>query len=163
MRRLIFFILLLAVIGGTSCLLVFGVPGGVLDAPPETAFELLKGVFESIKGGTWPWSSFNLYTIFIYGYVLFLLINAVLLLSLLVMALTTLFRFSKIYRFFATVWWHFLAALVFTGVNVYLMLDAGGNFMDHLKELPWQFYMPLGSAIVLAILGIILKKTERNI
>jgi cytochrome bd-type quinol oxidase subunit 2 len=60
------------------------------------------------------------------------------------------------------VWWYLFAALVFTGVNIYLMIDAGGNFADHVQAMPWLFHLPIGSAIILAILGLILKLTARK-
>jgi len=162
MRRFIFFILILLSIGATACLLILGIPGGVLDAPSLTSYQYIEVVFNMIKDGSWPWSSFNPTILFTYGYALFLFINAVLLLSLLVMALTTLFRFSKIYRFYSTVWWYLFAAIVFTGVNVYVVIDTGVNPLDFIKEF-WQFCIPLASAIVLIIVGLILKKTERNV
>jgi len=162
MRRIIFFILIVLVIGATSCLLVFGIPGGVLDAPEATSLESLEVVFNKVKDNSWQWSEFSTYTVFTYGYVFFLFISSVLLLTLLVMALTTLFKFSKIHRFYAVKWWYLFAALVFTGVNVYLMIDAGGNFLTQVQALAWQFYLPIGTAVVLVILGIILKVTARK-
>lgn len=162
MRRFLFFLLMLVAIAASVCLLVLGIPS-LLDAPAATAFDYLKSVFELVKSGNWQWETFNSATIFTYGYVLFLLVNAVLLLSLLVMALTTLFRLSKVYRFYSTVWWYFFAALVFTGVNAYAVISAGGDIMDNVLALPWQFFVPIGSAVVLAIIGIVFKVTERKV
>jgi len=161
MKRFIFFILMFLAIGASAWLLIIGIPG-VLDAPVATSIDFFKGVYEQVSTGSWPWGTINSSIIFAYGYFLYVLINAILVLSLLVMALTTLFRFKRVYRFYSIIWWYLFAALVFTGVNVYMMIDGGGNIAEVFQALPWQFYLPIGSAVVLAILGIIFKVTERK-
>jgi hypothetical protein len=156
MKRLIFFLLLVGVISCVSCLLLFD--GG------SSGLDVLKGAFESIKAGTWQWGSFNANAIYVYGLFVFFLINAVLLLSLLVMALTTLFHFNRVYRFYATMWWFLFSAIVFTGVYVYYLFEfarvGNVNVAELFKSVSWIVYTPLGSAIALVIIGMIFKKTE---
>jgi len=165
MRRLILFVLLFVAIGAIGGLLVVGIPWiGVemFEAPAATHYDYIVSVFNTIRAGNWPWQTINAMTIFTYGYALYLLINAVLLLSILIMALTTFFRFSRVYRFFGTIWWYLASAIIFTGVNVYLMIDAGGNILDYTQELPWQFFLPIASALVITAVGLVLKFTERK-
>jgi len=154
MKRLIFFLLLVGIIAGVSCLLLF--EGGALDS--------IKDAFESIKAGTWPWESFNFYAVYIYGLFAFFLINAVLILSLLVMGLTTMFRFARVYRFYATMWWFLFSAALFTLAFVYYLFElARITNVDVLKLLDgvkWVVYVPLVSAMTMAVVGTILKKTE---
>lgn len=152
MKRLIYFLLLLAGMGAAVCLLLFKCD----------YLQDLKAVFNLVKAGTWSWSDFSAYTVWIYGLVAYLFIVAILVLSLLIMSLTTLFKFSRIHRFYATGWWYLIAALMFTGAVVFSLIQGNGAFMDNLKDMPWEWYVPLGSALVLFIVGIVLKKTERN-
>jgi len=160
MKRLIFFFLLVGAIVATCCLLLFSVEYSLFG--DTTGFEHLKEVITSIKDGAWKWSSFGAPNVFTYGFVLLLFINAVVLLSLLVMALTTLLKFNRVYRFYATTSWLLLAAFLFTGTIVYLLIDAGSASASVFKELPWQFYVPLVSSIALMITGAILKRSERG-
>lgn len=152
MKRAIFFILLIAGMGAASYLLLF-----------QCDFlDVLKNAFELVKKGDWKWSEFNAFTVQIYGVTAFLFIVGVLFLALLIMALTTLFRFDRIHRFYATASWYLFAAILFTGAVVYVILQGDIEFMDALKDMPWEYYVPIGSALVLNIVGFILKKTERK-
>jgi len=163
MKRLIFFFLLIASIAGVSCMLLFmpfDIPG--VTKVGDTLFEHLKYAFELIKGGLWNWSSTTDSVIFTYGLVLFLFVNAVLLISLLVMALTTLFKFEKVYRFYSTATWFLVSGIIFTGVVVYTAIATAGGaaFMDIVKVQPWQLFVPFVASIALLVLGLIFR--ERN-
>jgi hypothetical protein len=156
MKRLVYFLLLVGGIGAASYLVLFteyGFIGG-------TGLDYLKDVLEVVKNGDWEWTKFDILTIFTYGLVAFLFINAVLILALLIMAVTTLLRFGRVYRFYATFWWFLLSALVFTGVTAYVLVDSG-SFMDALKEVPWEFYVPIAVAFVMVVIGVVFKKSER--
>lgn len=159
MKRLIFYFLLLGCIAGSSLLILFlgfGVTGS--SASGATMFDYLQAVFEMVKNGTWPWSNFSAAAVFTYTLVLFLFINVVLLFSLLVMALTTLFKFEKVYRFYATATWYLISSIIFTAGVAYLIVQASGSFLDVLKTMPWEFFMPLISSVILVVLGAILRE-----
>ena len=159
MKRLIFFLILAAGIAGSTYFILFDSSGGMVG---ETGFDYLKQVFELVKDGNWPWSDFNFMTVFTYGLVAFAFINAVLLLALAVMAMTTFFNFSKVYRFYATAWWFLFSAILFTGAVIYMPIDTGADIMDFVKDLPWQYYVPIASSLALVIISIIFKRSERN-
>jgi hypothetical protein len=42
------------------------------------------------------------------------------------------------------------------------MIQGDSSFGDAFGELPWQYYLPIASALVLLVLGIIFKKTARD-
>ena len=155
MKRLIFFFLILGSIAASSYLLLF--------SDSKALFELLKLAFEGIKAGTWKWSNLNFLTVFTYALTIFLFINAVLLISLLVMAFTTLFRFERVYRFYATATWYLIGAAIFTAGVVYMMLKSGVPVGEYLKSMPWYYYTPLGSAVVLFVLALIFKRDRADV
>jgi len=152
MKRIIYFLLIVVGMGAAMYLLLFSCD--LLDT--------LKDTFDLIKGGDWKWTTFNEYTVFVYGLAMFLFIVVVLFLALVVMALTTLCRFDRVHRFYATAVWYLIAAMFFTGAVVYTLFQGELSFSDALNDLPWEYYVPIGSAVVLMIVGFIFKKTERN-
>ena len=162
MQRIIFFVLLVGGIAAASCLVLFSsLDGQSWIAASGTVLDHLKDVFESIKSSEWAWSTVDANAIFTYGVIMFLFINAILLLSLLVMALTTFFKLSKVYRFYATSWWHLAAALVFTGAVAYILLGRG-DFGSAIGSLPWTYYVPVAVSCIIVILSFIFKRAESN-
>ena len=135
MKRLIYFLLLVGGMGATSYFLLF--------SNEIEYLKLLEEVFNLVRSGDWDWATFNVFTIHVYGISLFFFIVGVLFLALLIMALTTLFRFDRVHRFYATAVWYLIAALIFTGTIIYTLTQSSMEFMDALSEMPWEYYVPI--------------------
>jgi len=152
MRRTIFFCLLVASIAGAAYLMLFSMG--------QENFDHLRYVIETIRDGDWKWDSFDGETFFTYGLIAFLFIDAVLILALVVMALTTMFRFERVYRFYVTAWWYLIAALIMTASLVYRASSADIGFREYVGSMPWEYYWPLASALILVVFGLLSKRSE---
>jgi|GEM_PF-3453785 len=100
-----------------------------------------------------------------YGFLLFLLINAYLMLSMLFALLFSLFRLRRVKRFYAGSVLFFVSALLLVGgfgYLVYELIDAGVAFGDVFSMFTWWFWVPIGMAWFLMIFALIFKKTERE-
>ena len=137
----------------------------VLWLSDPKGFELMKALVNSITGSTFSFKDTSPERIFLYGFVVFILINAAILLTSILIFIFTLGKLDKVLRFYRISIWFLVSAVVFTGVLVYGPIRAltnGAAFADVIKSIHWTSYVPIGSSVVLAILGLIFYKTERN-
>lgn len=154
MRRTIFFCLLVASIAGATYLILFSMGQENLDH--------LKFVVETVRDGDWKWSKLDAETLFTYGLFAFLFVDGVLLLALGVMAITTMFRFERVYRFYVTSWWYLIASILMTGALIYRATSADIGFGEYISSMPWEYYWPLATALILVIFGLVFKRSENK-
>ena len=98
--------------------------------------------------------------IMVYGYLAFMLINALSIISLVLMLILSGGRPSKMRKFGTISLWFLISALIFTGAFVYPLIDAGtiGNILDIYN---WTFFVPIAASLVLFIVGIFVRRADR--
>ena len=153
MKRLIFYILLIVCIVAAT-----GIVLGVGNYLPKayysgaTGATLVKDFFNGITKGTYHFgtTSTNFFT---YALVLFLIMNAAMILALVISWLISGFRLGKIKRFYSISFWFLLSTLIITGVWVWAQLKAvpGSTFKDFIN----LNTIPLALALVSCLVGFV--------
>ena len=157
MKRIIYYILLLAGILGSSYFVLWQLE----FIAGNTGLELMKVFIESIKSGSFTFA-FDPPHIITYAIAIFLVVNAATLLTLLVVLIINLGVLSKVMKFYSISSSFFISAFILTAGFAYVIIEAGGDIMKKFLDLNLFFYLPIVASIVLMILGAILKKTERK-
>ena len=159
-KRLLFLLLMIGGIAVTSYFVLVCAPvyfSGETDL--DTGIKYLTNIFENLEG--FLKLGFNALTAPVYGVLVFLLINVVLILTLALMVLFNGGGLSRIRKFYTISVWFFVAALLFSGAYAYSILDTGADLMESLKDFTWQIYVPFASSVVLLIVAVIFRKSER--
>jgi len=156
MKRILFYLLLVgAIVGGSA--VVLWVPGYLGKGSTVTGQGMLELWIKSMTSGAFSWSPVTM-TVFMIGLTLFILMNAAILLTMLLVFLFSGFALSKIAKFYRICIWYFISALVITGVYIALIVDAKLPF----KDVPWLFYVPAALGLIVIIIGIVFRSTEKN-
>ena len=155
MKRILFYLLLVgAIVGGSA--VVLWVPG-FMPYKMGKGQDLLEVWIKSMTSGAFSWQPIII-TVFRFGMALFVLMNAAILLTMLLVFLFSGFSLNKIAKFYRICIWYFVSALVMTGVYVAFVIDLKIPF----KDIPWIAYIPAILGVVVIVVGIILRKTEKN-
>lgn len=166
MRRIIFYLMLVASIIGSVCVVLFvpqfwqinghGGGGNGWDALFGNRYSFLPTLFR----GDWvfAWNSGHA---LIYAVTFFFLICALTLLILVLLLLINGLRLGRSSRLYRNCSWFMFAALVLTAFYIWYSIDmAGGDWS--INTLPWAFYVPLGTALVTTIMGGVMRITEKD-
>ena len=164
MKRLIYYLLLIGSVTGATCVALF-VAGFVPEGSgmSNTGLKVIEDFVVGLVDGTHVFG-YTAQHIFIYGLTLFLILNAALILTLLLIFLISGFNLRRISKFYRISIWFLVASLLFTGVYGYLIFDILDtfNFTTVFAVLPWSFYLPLGLSLIMAIVGLVFKLTSRK-
>jgi len=160
MKRFIFFLLLLGGILFATYCAVCGDLGFSISDGIQYINDLVHSVIDlsifklSISGPV----------IYLYGLLIFLLFNAIMVLSLVLMFIFHLGMFNHVRHFYSTTVWFFVSALIYTVGLLYVIYDAQGfDVLAHsLAKLPWYEYIPIGSSVLLLIFAIVFKVNEKE-
>ena len=129
------------------------------DAGIDFGIKYLQSIFDLAADGTLfklPFGSAAM----IYGLLVFLLINAILLITLALMFLLNIGMLGRVRQFYTITIWFLMGALAYTFGVGYTLYQMPGEFIDLIKGLKWYTYAPLGSAIILLALAIIFRRSE---
>ena len=107
-------------------------------------------------------SGLNAGTVKIYGFLAFMLMNALLLLTLVLGFIFRLGRLGRIRGFYSMSIWFFMSALVFSAAFGFYIIGLAGtrDILDVVDEFAWQIYVPITSAFVLMVIAIIFRRIE---
>jgi len=155
MKRILFYLLLAgAVIGSSCCILWAG-----------TGYDLLNMVVTSLFNGTlgtlYTALGLNLF-IYICGLALFIVLNAALLLTMLLIFLFTGFNLKKIAKFYRIWIWWLVSSVIYTAALVWGPLTNGftGFHFDFANA--WYTLLPIVTALVVMVLAIIFRNIEKK-
>ena len=157
MKRFLFFLLAAGAIGGSVFVLLFNIKffGGIEGQ------DFLKTNYDLIMDGEFKFGT-EPDQIFLYGLVFYLLISAVVSFTLLIMLFTTGFMLRKIRFFYSLAVWLLFAAAAFTGTFIYMMYKALDGFKSEIITEEPLVFVPLGSAVVLFLIGSFFKRIEKR-
>ena len=153
-RRMLFYFLMAGAIVASSCLLLFMDNSAGLNMIKVFVTAITSGGFSP---GTDPIS------IYLYGFILFLLLNAAMLLTMILIFLFTGFNLNKIAKFYRICIWYLVSAIVYTGVFVYMLIGLAIPIdIMNLLQTSWTSFLPIITSIVVLILAIIFRATEKK-
>ena len=159
MKRFIYYLLLLAGIIGSSCVVLF-----LGDFMPQslsgtTGADIMKNFINGIVKGNYQFGT-STTDFFTYGMTLFLLINVALVLAILLSWLISGFRLSKIKRFYSIAVWFFVSSMFITAFWVWLQIDTVPHFVfnDYLR----LNVVPFAASLVLCLLGLVFSVFDRR-
>ena len=154
MKRIIFYTILAASVIASSCVLLFVGNGyNILDF---TVKSLFNGTFIDM------YNLFGLnYFIYICGFAVFIVLNAALVLTMLLIFLFTGFKLNKIAKFYRICIWWFVSTIIFTAVYIWYITKGFTAFaFDFATQ--WQSLLPLVTSIIVLIFAIIFRKIEKR-
>ena len=159
MKRLFFYILLLVGIIGSTAVVLF--VGGFLPKiySNTTGMDIISNFVNGIIKGTYNFGTTTA-DFFIYGIVIFLLMNAALVLSVLLSWLLSGFRLFKIRRFYSISIWFLISSVVISAFWVWRQIDTTQSVA--FKDFLGYQIVPLASALVLCLLGLIFSVSDRQ-
>jgi len=164
MKRYLFYILLLASIGGaTFVVLMMGEYIKPVAVFAKDGFEIMKNFVESVVNGSFKFKTDSAH-IFIYGMALFIIINAAIVVTMILMWLISGFNLNRINRFYGISIWFFVSTLIMTaayGWFYYDILQASGKSFS-IADLSWYAYIPIATGIIAMVLGLVFKLTDKR-
>jgi len=154
-KRILFYLLLVgAIVGGSA--VVLWVPGfwwtGSLNGQ-----DMLEIWIKSMVDGTFKMGA-SAGDFLRYGMILFILMNAAILLTMLLVFLFSGFNLNKIAKFYRICFWYFISSLVMSGVYAANIVVSKIPF----SSVPWMAYIPVGLGVIIIVIGIIFRTTEKN-
>ena len=155
MKRLLFFLFMIGGILASTYVVLF------IDGF-DVGMKELEEIFKTLTDGSLFKSGLNAMTVQTYGLLVFLLVNAILLITFVLMFLLNGGKLGRVRQFYTISIWFFIGALVYTIGIGYFVYDVSGasGIMDTLKDLPWKHYIPFGASLVLLIVAISFRKSE---
>ena len=174
MRRLIFFIMIFAaigfslyvVLGQASFLMVTtgnALADGIQNAIGMTGADIFRGFFENIgNSDTWGTTAGHFMT---YGIVLFVILCALCVLSLVLILLLNGFALGRSRRLYRNANWFFTGALFLTGTFIWYAVWLMNNTPESswsIRTLSWWFYIPFALALVMNIIAGSFAASERG-
>ncbi|MDR0461860.1 MAG: hypothetical protein LBG88_00810 [Christensenellaceae bacterium] len=163
MKRFIFFIILAGGIVGSSAVVLFMnkyLPAGaIMKNGNKIMYNFVKGVAKgTFKFGTTPSH------VFIYAMFAFLVINAGIFISMILLFLLSGLTLFRIKRFYRISLWYLFSALILTASWMWFNIKTtGGSWnLDAAKELMWIPGIPLISALVTVVLGLVFSIGRRR-
>ena len=170
MKRLFFFILLVASIGASVNIVLFvpgfwefnpsGETGGAI--PSGTGYDMLYFFFTNLSD--WEWAV-NVETFMIFALISFVVLSVASFLILTFILLLTLGNLNNSRRLYRNTAWFLSASLTLSGIYIWMVVDVINSyegFSFGINTLPIWFYVPLGTAILSTIIGGVLRATEVN-
>ena len=158
MKRILFYLLLVGTIVGSSAVVLW-VKGFLpySSISGATGQSWLEAWVKSMTNGTFKMGA-SAADFLLYGLTLFILMNAAILLTMLLVFLFSGFNLNKIAKFYRICIWYFVASLVITGVYIGYVIGYKVPF----KDIPWMAYIPIALGIIIIVIGIIFRKTEKH-
>ena len=154
-KRLLFFLMMIGGVLFATCIVLFG--DGV-----NAGVDRLADIFDTLADGSLFNAGITVDTMQVYGLLVFLLIDAILLISMLLMLLLNGGKLGRVRQFYTVAIWFFVGALAFSIGIGYVIYDMTSTMSmgDALGDIAWQNYVPLGAAILLLIFAIGFRKSE---
>lgn len=190
MRRLIFFLLLTATIGASLIIVLFLpgfwsigtspgsyqnlicqgdiiIVGGNVYFPTgftggTTGFDLLWDFFANLS--SYPWA-FDAMTVTIFTLIIFVLFCVSALLTLFLILLVNLGNLNRSRSLYRNAVVFFVGAILITGAYIWLTVDIMNSsplFTWTSRTLPWMFYIPFSSGLLISIFAAIFRSTENR-
>ena len=151
MKRAIFYILLLAAVVGSTCV--------VLLIEDWSGLDITREFIRAVIDGTFVWGTTSAH-FYIYALMLFWILNASTLLTLFLIFMFSKFRFRNIRRpYRISLWWLFSAILITAfWAWPYISFNGWTFDFDHLKFV----LIPLASALVTCVVGLVFSILDRR-
>ena len=141
--------MLAAVVGSSLVVLLTNAWGGM---------DLMKGFVNGIIKGTYKPGT-TTFDFYMYGMTAFFILNAAIVLTMLLIFLFTGFQLKKKRRFYRISIWYLVSAIILTGV--YLVLTKAKIDVKPINHL-LMLIIPIASAIIAAILGLVFHRVGRR-
>lgn len=164
MKRILFYLFLAGgIVGSTVVVLWMGkfLPLGM--GTVMNGQDIIENFLKSIANGTAKFG-FTAGDLFVYAIALFVLINAAVLLTMILIFLFSGFNLNRIARFYRICGWFFFSSLLLTASYGYLIFKAlpSFSFSNLIDAVPYYAYIPIGASFLLLLFAIIFRATEKK-
>ena len=156
LKRTLFYIIFAGCVIGSTCVVLF--VGGFMPTGSgfATGNDLVHNMISGIINGKYKFGSTPLH-FHTYAMFLFLVLNAGVLITMLLLWLTSGFNLNRIKRFYRISIWFLISSLLLTASWVWVQIDTSNKgFGDSLKALFGIAIIPVVSSLLATILGLVL-------
>jgi len=171
MLRFFFYFLFAGAIGGTSAFVLF-VPQFMpaffnTNNLGSNGYQVIEGMIRNIVSGNFTFGT-TAPEIFMYGLALFLLINASILLTMLMIFLFSGFRLGRIYKFYRISAWFYVSTIIMTATYCWYVWDTiskqGLTFgFEAIRDLfPWTAVIPISVGFGMVLVSILFRLIDGN-
>ncbi|MCL2846409.1 MAG: hypothetical protein FWE38_01840 [Firmicutes bacterium] len=175
MRRLLFWIILVAAIGFSTLVVLFvenfwainltNESGAAAVATGGNGWNMIIEFFRNIADHEWGWNSEN---VLVYALIVFVLLNIVTLVTLALVFLRNIGMLNRSERLYRNAMWFFFSALVLSAAYIWWVVDVMET-MNAVAPTTWGmrtisvwFFIPIGLGLVSAALSGVFKSSELN-